>query len=121
MSIDWDAELLQPLMSLFGEGQPADQSMWPIYTPAGGTAFALADAVFDRQSGEIEPEEGIISATTIRRPVLGVRLALFATYPDAPAQGDSVFIPSVGMTFLVSNSLEDGHGWSKLVLMVAQA
>lgn len=114
MSIDWDAELLTPVMQTFGEGNSADQSTWPTYTPRGLAPFALADAVFDRAYSEIvleDPEQG---AVTNKKPCLGVRVALF---PRMPAQNDTVFIPSVSMTFIVKDVQPDGHGHAKLMLM----
>lgn len=116
MAIDWDALVLQPAMEIFGEGTSADQSSLPMYLPAVGGAFPLADAVFDSQSGDVEPD-GEISISTVRRPVLGVRLALFTSQP---AQSDRVYIPSEDSVFMVVDVRPDGHGWAKLVLMDAK-
>lgn len=113
MAIDWDAELLGPVMGLFGEGDSADASTWPIYSPAGGAPFALAGAVFDREFLEVTTNaDG--SDNTSRRPVLGVRVSLF---PSPPVQGDLVRIPSVGLTYIVREVQPDGHGHAKLMLM----
>lgn len=111
--IDWDAMLLAPVMSVFGEGVASDLSTWPIYTPAGGAPFALPDAVFDRAYAEVtlDPEIGQV---TNRKPCLGVRAALFA---QPPAQGDTVYIPSVAVTYVVKEPQPDGHGHIKLMLM----
>lgn len=118
MSIDWDRLVLAPVMGLFGEGQASDQSTWPIYTPRGLAPFALADAVFDAEYEQVDvnPEDG--SASTSRRPVLGVRAALF---PRLPAQGDTVLIPSTGKTYVVRDVQPDGHGHAKLMLMETAA
>ncbi len=113
MSIDWDAVLLAPVMSIFGEGT-ADQSTWPLYTPAGLAPFRLADAVFDRAYAEIVLD-GEDAGSTTKKPCLGVRVALF---PREPRQNDTVFIPSVALTFIVKNVEPDGHGHAKLMLMV---
>ena len=84
----------------------------PTYTPAGGEGFLLADSVFDRAYLLVTLDaDG--SENTARRPVLGVRDALFAV---PPAQNDLVFIPSVGITYIVKEVQPDGHGWSKLML-----
>jgi hypothetical protein len=116
MSVDWDAEILAPVMSAFGEGAPADQSTWPIYMPASGAlSFPLASAVFDSQSDTVD--SGDLSVSTTRTPVLGVRLALFQHHPK---QDDRVFIPSVKAVFMVDDVRPDGHGWAKLVLMTAK-
>ncbi|MDR6850387.1 hypothetical protein [Sphingomonas sp. BE137] len=113
MSIDWDAVLLSPVMAVFGEGNSADQSTWPIYTPRGLAPFPLADAVFDRAYADITLEDDGTENTT-RKPCLGVRVALF---PRDPAQNDTVYIPSVPGHFLVKDVRHDGHGHAKLILM----
>lgn len=115
--IDWDREVLGPTMAEFGEADPNDPGNplnWPLYMPRGGTAFRLADAVFDAEYEEVDVDPGDGSQTTSRRPVLGVRLALFAV---APAQNDTVSIPSTGKTYLVRDVRTDGHGHAKLMLM----
>lgn len=107
--IDWDAMVLAPVMNAFSEDQ------LPIYTPRGGASFELADAVFDEAYTAVSTN-GDGSESTTARPVLGVRLALFA---QPPAQGDKVRIPRIGKTFVVSNPEADGHGHAKLLLMEA--
>jgi hypothetical protein len=114
VAIDWDAEVLSPVMELFGEGDPVDPSTWPTYTPRGLTGFQLADAVFDAEYEQVDvnPDDGTTS--TSHRPVLGVRVSLF---PRKPAQNDTVFIPSVAKTYVVRDVQPDGHGHAKLMLM----
>ncbi len=113
MSVDWDAELLAPVMAVFGEGDASQSATWPIYFPAAGPPFFLSDAVFDRAYADVTIEaEG--SEITSRKPCLGVRLALFAV---EPAQSDKIFIPSVPGTFIVKDFQPDGHGHAKLILM----
>ncbi|MDQ2763017.1 MAG: hypothetical protein M3Y22_05865 [Pseudomonadota bacterium] len=124
MSIDWDAELLTPVMAVFGEGNSAIPATLPIYTPLGLNSFGLAHAVFDAQYEQVavNPDDGTESTT--RRPILGVRLALF---PRVPAQNDAVFIPATpmntlplpGQRFIVRDVHPDGHGHAKLMLMDA--
>lgn len=117
MAIDWDVEVLAPVMSVFGEGVPADPASLPTYMPRGLPPFQLADAVFDSAYQRItELADGSTSNTA--SPVLGVRAALFAT---PPRQSDSVFIPSVGKMYGVTDVEPDGHGQIKLILIeVAQ-
>jgi len=112
MSIDWDAEVLAPVMGVFGEDKRVGI---PIYTPRGLPAFELADAVFDAEYEQviIDPSDG--SQSTTRRPMLGVRLSLFLH--REPMQNDTVKIPRVGTTFIVKDVEPDGHGWAKLMLM----
>jgi hypothetical protein len=113
MSIDWDGLVLGPAMGIFGEGQPTDPSTWPTYTPRGQSPFALAYAVFDAEYESVTVDaDGV--PTSSRRPVLGVRMALFA---HAPAQNDLVFIPSTAKNYIVSDVHPDGHGFAKLVLV----
>lgn len=114
MAVDWDAQLLGPVMAEFGEGQSADDTSLPLYMPIGGAAFRLRDAVFDRAYAEIVLD-GDGGQVTNRKPCLGVRLALFE---EEPRQSDRVYIPSVDLTFVVKDVQEDGHGHAKLMLMV---
>ncbi len=117
MSIDWDDFVLTPLMGIFGEGVPGDPSSWPRYTPRGGSAFQLPDAVFDEQYHRVV-EQGEGSEVSTTTPVLGVRAALF---PQPPDQGDRVFIPSNGKTYRIADDQPDGHGHILLILIEAQA
>lgn len=115
MAIDWDAMVLVPLMGLFGEGDPADQSTWPIYMPLGLASFRLPDAVFDAEYQHVALDrEG--TPSTSSRPVLGVRTALF---PRFPAQNDSVQIAGGEYRgqYIVTDVQPDGHGYAKLILM----
>lgn len=113
MAIDWDGTVLGPVMGVFGEGTPdGDPESWPLYTPRQGPAFRLADAVFDREFREIVLQ-GDGSEISSRKPVMGVRLALF---PSEPLQRDQVYVPSIDMTFTVSEVQPDGHGHALLIL-----
>lgn len=105
--IDWDAELLSPVMAVFGEDQPCR------YMPRGGAAFDLADAVFDAEYQEVSID-GDVSASTQTKPILGVRMSLF---PAPPKQNDRVLIRSVGKVWIVKDVRPDGHGHAKLMLM----
>lgn len=118
MSVDWDAEVLGPVMSLFGEGEQADPSTLPTYTPVQGSAFQLPDAVFDRAYADVTVDDQGGQITTLR-PCLGVRTSLFAARQIEPQQNDTVYIPSVGLNFIVMEPRFDGHGHAKLMLMQA--
>ena len=113
MGLNIDGLILAPVMGIFGEGQPNVSTTWPIYTPQGLPAFALADAVFDAEYADIDVDQDG-QQTSSNRPVLGVRLSLF---PRLPAQNDQVLIPSTGKTYMVSDVHPDGHGHAKLILM----
>jgi hypothetical protein len=108
--IDFDALVLGPVMGIFGEDLAHGL---PVYTPAGHAAFDLADAVFDDAYSALMLQDGAPETNTLE-PVLGVRLALF---PVPPAQNDEVYIPRVGITFIVRDVQPDGHGHAKLILM----
>lgn len=104
--IDWDSLVLAPLMSIFGEATQAT------YTPKSGAGAFSIDGVFDRAYKDLTILEGDPGFNSLG-PVLGVRLAQFAS---PPLQGDTVTIASVGLTYMVGNVQSDGHGWCKLRL-----
>jgi hypothetical protein len=109
MAIDWDKHVLAPMMSsdVFGE------DVQPTFLPAAGGSFPL-DGVFDRAyKGLVIDADGEPEIAT-REPVIGVRLSQF---PQEPLQGDRILIPSVGLTFMVSNVEPDGKGWAMLRLV----
>lgn len=103
MAIDWDGDVLTPLMGVFAE---------PVtYMPAAGAQYP-AVGVFDREYLDVTLlEDG--SENSTRRPVLGVQLS---TLSAMPVQNDKVFVPSVGLTYIVREVRPDGHGWAKLML-----
>ncbi|WP_242183092.1 hypothetical protein [Sphingomonas sp. CARO-RG-8B-R24-01] len=112
MAISWDSELLGPVMAVFGEGSGDDPSSWPTYTNfETGYSFPLRDAVFDEEYDDVKMLDGI--AESSKRPVLGVRLSLFAYYPK---QNDVVAIPSVNGSYIVIDVKTDGHGHALLML-----
>lgn len=117
MAIDWDADLLGPVMAVFGEGREGDPSTWPTYHPQDGSAFQLRSAVFDREYRRVvDLGEGVTGSSI--HPVLGVRDALFADTPAGRAlQNDKVFIPSEGKLYAVIEPQPDGHGHTLLILI----
>ncbi|MGI4764565.1 MAG: head-tail joining protein [Janthinobacterium lividum] len=116
MAIDWTAEVLGPVMAVFGEGLASVPESWPTYFPTGGSAFQLPGAVFDEQYQRVtELDDG--STATSKHPVLGVIASLF---PSPPRKGDKVLIPSVPQMFMVVNPEPDGHGHILLILIEAK-
>lgn len=113
MAIDWDAHVLGPVMSEFGEGAPSIEESLPLYTPRRGLAFRLADAVFDSEYEQVTLDDAG-NPSTSHRPVLGVRTSLFE---EPPAQNDTVYLPSNDITYVVRDVQDDGHGHAKLMLM----
>ena len=108
MSIDWDSELLGPVMAVFGE--------LAVYTPRTGSPISIPDAVFDEEVADVQVgEDGQVSSQ--RKPLLGVRSHWFAS---PPLQSDRVTIMRTGTTYIVRDSQADGHGWIRLELMVAK-
>lgn len=106
MAIDWDGELLRPVMATFGEAV--------IYTPRGQGPVAIGDAVFDAETAEVViGDDG--EPTTQRKPVLGIRIAALGR---DPAQGDSVRIVRTGVTYVVKAAEPDGKGHASLSLML---
>lgn len=118
MSIDWDAELLGPVMAVFGEGAPDNPASWPTFQPEGGAAFQLPDAVFDAAYRLVSDlGEGVTSSTL--HPVLGVRDAHFKEPGRRqPQQGDIVVMAS-GKRYAVADPQPDGHGHTLLILIEA--
>ena len=110
MGVDWDSNVLSPLMSVFGE---------PVtYTPASGSSFPLG-GVFD------EAYQGIVllgddPAMTTVSPILGVRLDEFPS-GVLPRKGDTVAIPSVNTIYTIKDVRPDGHGHAKLMLNIKSA
>ncbi len=100
--IDWDAAVLAPMMAVFGESQKISYTR-----AAGGVPFAV-DGIFDDafyalvMSADGEPE--IATA----EPVIGVRAAQFAGID--PVQSDTLTVPRVGRTFVVTSVEPDGKG-----------
>ncbi len=111
--IDWDAELLAPVMAVFGEGEASQPDNLPFYTPRGRPGFPLPDAVFDSEYRSVTELSDGSPASTLS-PVLGVRRSLFAVPPKA---NDTVYIPRVDGTFIVKDPQPDGHGHILLILM----
>ena len=105
--VDWDEQLLGPVMAVFGDAVT--------YRPKAGQPYAIADAVFDSQYGlvEVNPETG--ASTTSRMPVLGVRDSAFQ---GTPKQSDMVDIPTAKppAQYVVKTVQPDGHGHTLLVL-----
>lgn len=112
MGMDWDRELLAPIMNVFGEGQSAVPASWPLYMPASGAPFRVEGAVYDDAYQLVTlGDDGAENTTTA--PCLGVRRALFAVEPK---QRDRVEIVGRGL-FVVKDVRPDGHGHIRLILM----
>ncbi len=107
MAVDWDKDLLAPIMSsdVFGE------DVKPIFHPVTGGSFPI-DGVFDRPYKGLVVEADGEPAIATREPLLGVRLSQF---PTAPLQGDTVVLAGAG-TYVVTSIEPDGKGWALLRL-----
>jgi hypothetical protein len=102
MPINWDAEVLDPTISTFGEAA--------VYFPAGGASFPLY-GVFDEAFRDIAALDPLEANAVM--PVIGVRLSQMAVQPK---QNDQVRILSVNRLYYVIDVRPDGHGWAKLML-----
>lgn len=102
--IDWDAEVIGPLMGVFGE---------PVtYLPASGGQITITGIFDDAFLKEVMFEDASTGVTEISA-VLGVQISQF---PAAPAQNDRLTIVRTGATFVVREARLDGHGAAKLLL-----
>jgi hypothetical protein len=102
--IDWDAEVIGPLMEVFGE---------PVtYMPAAGGSFSVDGVFDDAYLKEVMFEDATTGVTTVSA-VLGVQLSQFQS---TPVQNDSLQVPRTGATYLVREVRVDSHGGAKLLL-----
>lgn len=104
--IDWDAQVIGPLIGAFGESAT--------YTPVTGSPFAIS-IVFDEAYQEVDLAggTGIVSVM----PVAGIRISEFpAGWDPENAQGESIYINSRAASYQVKEGRPDGHGWAKLIL-----
>ena len=112
MSLSFDTLVAAPLLANFGEvnqGHPI-----PVYTPRGGTAFAI-DGIFQLPTHEALALSDVPPVTT-RRPSLQIRNALLPA-GVTPAQGDQVVIRTV--TYTVSDVRPESVAMTKLMLSEA--
>ena len=83
------------------------------YTPAGGPAITLTDAIFREPTATVEVPDGPPMLTV--RPSLGVRLAAMpAGWDPEAAQGESFTVASTGKTYTVAQGRPNGAGWAYL-------
>ena len=104
MSINWSAEVLGPLMGIFGEAA--------IYTPQNGVAFPVTGVFDNAYLKDVMFEDASMGVTSVHA-VLGVQLSQF---PVPPAQNGLLFVTSVNTTFVVKEVRVDSHGGAKLIL-----
>lgn len=113
--IDWGAVVVGPCMAVFGE----DLEQLPMYQRRAngapvGAPFAI-QPIFDDAYQALTLQADSDPAIATVNPVMGVWDAAFAG-GRLPLQGDSVTVPRVGKTFVVSDVQSDGHGATKLIL-----
>jgi hypothetical protein len=104
MAVDWDALVLAPLHTAFGEAVS--------YQPATAAAFALTDAVIDRAYVQVGTDAGGVPVTAWRT-IVGIRLA---SCPSGFAPGDEDQITAHGSTWRVVDEQPDGKGNVVLIL-----
>jgi len=104
MPINWSAEVIGPLMGVFGE---------PVtYRPLAGGALPIS-GVFDNAYLKEVMFEDATSGVTEVSAVLGVQLSQF---PSVPVQNDMLSVASVNTTFVVREVRLDSRGGAKLLL-----
>ena len=110
--IDFDALVTGPCMAAFGE------ACW--FQPRFGAEVPIV-GVFDEAYlplsplGDVGRQVGAPSQITASLPVLGVQVS---TLPALPVQGDTIRVRDV--PYLVREVQQDGHGWAKILLNVAE-
>ncbi|MEF3068070.1 hypothetical protein [Pandoraea apista] len=102
--IDWDAEVLGPLMSVFGEAVQ--------YRPLAGTPLTINGVFDDAYQKEMLFSDASVELTTVQA-VLGVQLSQFNV---PPAQNDQLTVVRTGASFVVKDVRVDSHGGAKLIL-----
>ena len=109
--IDWDAAVIGPTNSVFGE----PILYWPSIVSAiysAGVALPI-NGVFDEGYTPVTlVEDPAVSST---HPVLGVQLSqLPAAFDPINAQEDRFTVVRTGLTYIVKAGKPDGHGWARL-------
>lgn len=104
MSIDWDAMVLTPLNSVFGEEIT--------YIPSSTRTAVTVSGVFDEGYTQIDSIGEGVGASTVS-PVLGVRAADFTA---TPRQRDELVRVKTGRRYVVKDVQPDSHGHIKLLL-----
>jgi hypothetical protein len=103
--IDWDALVIGPTVSVFGE---------PVtYTPVNGSTITVTGVFDDAYLTEAMFEDGKAAGVTEVSAVLGVQLSQFASMPT---QNDQLVVQRTGSRFVVRDIRNDSHGWAKLLL-----
>jgi hypothetical protein len=101
--IDWDAVVVSPCVSVFGE--PAT------FMPLAGGSFPVT-VVFDNAYREVTTSEFGTEIMSVY-PAAGIALSGF---PSVPVQGDKITITSNGNTYAVRKPKPDSHGGMHLIL-----
>lgn len=102
--IDWDAEVIGPLMAVFGE---------PVqYRPRTGAPLTINGVFDDAYQKEMLFSDASIELTTVQA-VLGVQISQF---PVMPAQNDQLTIVRTGAAYVVKDVRVDSRGGAKLIL-----
>ena len=112
MPLDLDALVLAPCHAVFGEVNRGFAQ--PVYTPAGGAAFAI-DGVFRIPALDVL-KLGDEPAISTRKPEIDFRLALFPPGVQ-PAQSDTVLVR--GVLYSIADTRLDGDGLVTLELSEA--
>lgn len=104
MPIDWDAEVIGPLVGIFGE---------PVqYLPVVGGQLTVIGVFDDAYQKEMLFDDASLGVTTVQA-VIGVQLSQFSVLP---VQNDQLTVPRIGATYIVKDVRVDSRGGAKLIL-----
>jgi hypothetical protein len=106
VSIDWDKNVIGPLMKVFGESF----TFTPLVSQPAAAPYAIT-GVFDEAYIGVALAGG--TEVTTESPVLGVQLSQFAVQPK---QADEALCQRTGESFVEKEVRIDGHGSAKLLL-----
>jgi hypothetical protein len=104
MPVNWNAEVIGPLMSVFGEAVT--------YRPFAGGSFQITGVFDNAYLKEVMFEDASSGATEVSA-VLGVQLSQF---PSIPMQNDQLSVASANTTYVVREVRTDSRGGAKLML-----
>ncbi|SOE85686.1 hypothetical protein SAMN05446935_6160 [Burkholderia sp. YR290] len=107
MPINWNAEVIGPLMGVFGE---------PVtYMSLNGAPAFQVSGVYDKAFFAVNVETGSLVSTS--QPTLGVQLSQFPSNA-LPQQGDQLVIVGTGEQWEVREVHPDSRGGARLMLNV---
>ncbi len=108
MSVDWDALVVGPTVSIFGQIVTVYQS---------GLAEYHITGVFDEYSQILDAQDSGVVGANVTVPVVGCRVSDFKR---TPAKGDKLKMSGNGKSYTIKNPVFDGKGGVKLELSLTR-